>query len=434
MSLNLSPSPYLTVDNPDGSPSSGALIYTYAAGSSTPIVTYTDALGLFPNENPVEADASGRYVIYLNPGTGYKYVITAADGTPLWEQDNILGVPSTSAIDIDIVAGEALTAGQPAYLSDGSGGKMAGLWYRGDNANPYSSTTPEVGMVTANIANGGSGTIRTNGRFVGLSGLVTGAYYYIGTVGTLTGTPPTNLRVTGQADSSTSLIMGAPVNVIVPYNFGGTGLSAVPANGQIPIGNGAGYALNTLTAGNGLTITNTAGVITISPSVTLLDRSTTEQAVTNSTTPTSIYAFSVVGGILSTNRTLRLTITGRYTNTSGGNSTAAFTGTYGGTTFIANTAFRNFSTATTGGIKLTILINANGAANSQRVQSSLEHITDATLPGNTVFGASTTLTSVQNGMAEDSTAAKTLTILWTHGTADLLITYTRFDALLELIG
>jgi hypothetical protein len=45
---------------------------------------------------------------------------------------------------------------------------------------------------------------------------------------------------------------------------GGTGLTATPANGQIPIGNGSGYSLSTLTAGNGVTITNGAGSVTIS--------------------------------------------------------------------------------------------------------------------------------------------------------------------------
>ena len=44
---------------------------------------------------------------------------------------------------------------------------------------------------------------------------------------------------------------------------GGTNLSATPANGQLPIGNGTGYALANLTAGTGIAITNAAGAITI---------------------------------------------------------------------------------------------------------------------------------------------------------------------------
>src|SRR5690349_1644526 len=45
---------------------------------------------------------------------------------------------------------------------------------------------------------------------------------------------------------------------------GGTGLTATPANGQLLIGNGAGYSLATLTQGTGVTITNGAGTVTIS--------------------------------------------------------------------------------------------------------------------------------------------------------------------------
>lgn len=44
---------------------------------------------------------------------------------------------------------------------------------------------------------------------------------------------------------------------------GGTGLSSIPAIGQLLIGNGAGYALNTLTPGAGVNVTNAAGSITI---------------------------------------------------------------------------------------------------------------------------------------------------------------------------
>lgn len=49
----------------------------------------------------------------------------------------------------------------------------------------------------------------------------------------------------------------------VPPAKGGTGLTATPTNGQIPIGNGSGYSLNTLSATNGLAITNGSGTSSI---------------------------------------------------------------------------------------------------------------------------------------------------------------------------
>jgi len=50
---------------------------------------------------------------------------------------------------------------------------------------------------------------------------------------------------------------------IVPVTSGGTGLSTIPTNGQLLIGNGTGYTLNTLTASSGITVTNAAGSVTV---------------------------------------------------------------------------------------------------------------------------------------------------------------------------
>ena len=57
-------------------------------------------------------------------------------------------------------------------------------------------------------------------------------------------------------------VVGANQNVIQPAN-GGTGLSTIPTDGQLLIGNGAGYTLNTVTPGAGIGVTNTSGAIAI---------------------------------------------------------------------------------------------------------------------------------------------------------------------------
>jgi len=53
---------------------------------------------------------------------------------------------------------------------------------------------------------------------------------------------------------------------ITPVISGGTGLSSIPTNGQLLIGNGSGYTLRTLGAGTGITVTNGAGVIVVANS------------------------------------------------------------------------------------------------------------------------------------------------------------------------
>lgn len=49
----------------------------------------------------------------------------------------------------------------------------------------------------------------------------------------------------------------------VPVASGGTGLSTIPTNGQLLIGNGSNYTLNTLGYGAGISVTNGAGTITV---------------------------------------------------------------------------------------------------------------------------------------------------------------------------
>lgn len=53
---------------------------------------------------------------------------------------------------------------------------------------------------------------------------------------------------------------------VLPIINGGTGLSTIPTNGQVLIGNGVGFTLNTLTAGPNISITNTAGTIILAAS------------------------------------------------------------------------------------------------------------------------------------------------------------------------
>ena len=57
-------------------------------------------------------------------------------------------------------------------------------------------------------------------------------------------------------------IVGENQNTIQPAN-GGTGVSTIPTNGQLLIGNTVGYTLNTLTPGAGIGVTNGAGTIAV---------------------------------------------------------------------------------------------------------------------------------------------------------------------------
>jgi hypothetical protein len=57
-------------------------------------------------------------------------------------------------------------------------------------------------------------------------------------------------------------ILGGGNGIIEPVN-GGTGTDATPIDGQLLIGNGVGYTLNTLSEGTGIGITNGPGSIAV---------------------------------------------------------------------------------------------------------------------------------------------------------------------------
>ena len=50
----------------DGAPLAGGKVYSYTAGTSTPLATYTDQGGATPNANPVILDANGEANIWVS--------------------------------------------------------------------------------------------------------------------------------------------------------------------------------------------------------------------------------------------------------------------------------------------------------------------------------------------------------------------------------
>jgi hypothetical protein len=75
----------------NGNPLAGGLIYTYAAGTTTPIATYTSSSGGTANANPIVLDSAGRTPaqIWLTAGNSYKFVLQTSLGTLIKTDDNI---------------------------------------------------------------------------------------------------------------------------------------------------------------------------------------------------------------------------------------------------------------------------------------------------------------------------------------------------------
>lgn len=88
----------------NGNVLSGGLLYTYAAGTTTPQTTYTSRSGTIANTNPIILDSAGRTPeqIWSTEGLLYKYVVADSDNIVIRTWDNIGGsvVPSDLAQDL----------------------------------------------------------------------------------------------------------------------------------------------------------------------------------------------------------------------------------------------------------------------------------------------------------------------------------------------
>jgi hypothetical protein len=80
--------PHVTFVNGSGAPCAGCKLSTYAAGTTTPLATYTDATGASQNTNPITLDAAGGAQIWLGSNS-YKFILKDALGTTIWTVDQV---------------------------------------------------------------------------------------------------------------------------------------------------------------------------------------------------------------------------------------------------------------------------------------------------------------------------------------------------------
>lgn len=178
----------------------------------------------------------------------------------------------------------------------------------------------------------------------------------------VTAPPPTGGTVTSVAASGGTTGMtfsGSPITTsgtlvlggTLGFANGGTGLTATPANGQLLIGNSAGYTLSTLTAGTAISISNASGSITITNTlpdqvVSLTGAGTTVVTGTypNFTITSNDQYTGTVTSVGLSGGTTGLTVSGTNPITTSG------TFTLGGTLAIANGGTNSSATPTAGGV------------------------------------------------------------------------------------
>jgi len=102
---------------------SGGLIYTYAAGTTTPQAAYTTSSGSTAHTNPIVLDSAGRVAsggeIWLTEGVAYKFVLQTSAAITIGTYDNVTG--NASGVATGIYATFAASSGSSlvGYLPTG---------------------------------------------------------------------------------------------------------------------------------------------------------------------------------------------------------------------------------------------------------------------------------------------------------------------------
>lgn len=122
--------PYMTVFDADGNPVSGAKLYFYATGTTTPATVYSDSGLVTPLANPVIADAAGRCsAVYLDSNITYRCKVTTAAGATISDVDPIIGLGSSPSIPVAASTTEQLTGTNAAKFTTPD--SVAALWEQG---------------------------------------------------------------------------------------------------------------------------------------------------------------------------------------------------------------------------------------------------------------------------------------------------------------
>lgn len=111
--------------NQNGTPVANGKLFTYSAGTTNKLATFTDSTGGTPNTNPIILDANGQCDIWLTTGSNYKFVLSPSTDTDpptnaFWTEDNI----SSSTGSASLSANGPSNSG--ASLVGFDGGTVAG--------------------------------------------------------------------------------------------------------------------------------------------------------------------------------------------------------------------------------------------------------------------------------------------------------------------
>ena len=152
----LTPSPKMQFLDASGFPLVNGRLYTYAAGTTSPLATYTDSTGGSANTNPIILDSRGEANVWIGSGL-YKFELRDSVNALIWTVDNIGNSSSyTGTGSIVLSNGATLTSptlNTPTLVSPSLGTPSAVVL---TNATGLPLSAGTVGLLpTAKLANSG---------------------------------------------------------------------------------------------------------------------------------------------------------------------------------------------------------------------------------------------------------------------------------------
>jgi hypothetical protein len=112
----------------NGLPLAGGKLYTYAAGTTTPLAAYTSISGATPHANPIVLDSAGRVPseVWLTSTANYKFTLKTAADVEIWTKDNVPGIAASTDLALYVtyanLASTAVNKGASLVGFDGFDG------------------------------------------------------------------------------------------------------------------------------------------------------------------------------------------------------------------------------------------------------------------------------------------------------------------------